>query len=53
MSKVQYVIFNKVKYLVIGNHPLHPAVVLEHPDDTFITVSLDVYLKLEEKSYDL
>lgn len=41
------VIFNGVEHLVIGKHPLHPAMVLERPDDTFITVALDTYLKLE------
>lgn len=40
------VMFEGVEHLVIGKHPLHPAVVLERPDNTFITVSLDVYLKL-------
>jgi len=49
MSEVKYVIFDKVEYLVIGNHPLHPAVVLEHPDGTFITMSLGAYLKIVEK----
>ena len=43
------VIFNGVEHLVIGKHPLKPVVVLERPDNTFVTVTLDVYLKLEEK----
>ena len=47
-SQHKIVSLNGIEHLFIGYHPEQPVVILETPENEFITVSLGEYLKLEE-----
>lgn len=43
------VIFNGTQHLFISYHPEQPVVILENPENEFVTVSIGEYLKLKEE----
>jgi hypothetical protein len=46
------VIYKNREHLYISHHPEQPVVILENPENEFVTVSLGEWLTLEEITFE-